>query len=465
MNKRHQLIPEIKDLLDKTGGQKRTVAKILLEKYPELFSNLENSRAYIRVLTGNFGAKHSKFQKIEDKWGLLPEESEDEPIDDYILPLHEKLGILCDIHSLYYEPNALYPALDYLKRHEADAILINGDMLDMYQLSRFDKNPSKAKFGAERKWAIDFLKMMQEEFGNVYWKKGNHECYASDTQVLTENGFVKFSELSRNVKVAQFDNDMNISFAYPVEYVEKEFKGNLIKIENGYSKQIVTPYHDVVVRENGVNVKIKAKDITIDNLLNLPYAGIYGTEAFVMWEHHLEEVEYDGLVYCVEMPLGTVVTRIDGKIAFSGNCRYELYLKRNAPAVFDDEFFNFENLFHFEGSNVKIIGNKQIVKHGKMNIIHGDEIRAGGVANIARTKMLQANNNIAFGHHHKTDVSPRKDINGNLTVSQAIGCLCKLRPAYMPINQWNNGFALNEIVDDSGKFKFHNKWVIDREVL
>lgn len=30
--------------------------------------------------------------------------------------------------------------------------------------------------------------------------------------------------------------------------------------------------------------------------------------------------EYNDLVYCFEMPLGTLITRVDGKVAFSGNC-------------------------------------------------------------------------------------------------------------------------------------------------
>lgn len=316
---RKDLIPFV---LKNKQMSKRTLSRLLAEENPTLFTNSEAARGWLRYISGNSGSLvcASDISAL-DTFGKLPEEVEEELTENYILPTHNNLGIISDIHSLWYDPDALYPALDYLKRHSCEAILINGDMLDFYQLSRFSKDPSKSKFGAERQWGISFLKMLQETFGTVYYKIGNHDF------------------------------------------------------------------------------------------------------------------------------------------------RYKKYLMNNATALFDDQIFNFENLLHFEGSNVKYIGTKQMVVYGKLAIIHGDEIRAGGAINVARTKMLRAFTNIAFGHHHKTDTSVIRDVYGNNYASYAIGCLCKLKAAYDPFNQWNHGFAFVELIDSTGKFKFHNKMIIDGEVV
>lgn len=51
------------------------------------------------------------------------------------------------------------------------------------------------------------------------------ECVDGDTEILTENGFIKFKELKHDyAKVAQWDNN-KISFVKPIRYINNEYKG------------------------------------------------------------------------------------------------------------------------------------------------------------------------------------------------------------------------------------------------
>ena len=54
------------------------------------------------------------------------------------------------------------------------------------------------------------------------------ECVDGDTEILTENGFVKFKELKHDyTKVAQWDNN-KISFVKPIRYIKNKYKGERI---------------------------------------------------------------------------------------------------------------------------------------------------------------------------------------------------------------------------------------------
>jgi hypothetical protein len=49
------------------------------------------------------------------------------------------------------------------------------------------------------------------------------------------------------------------------------------------------------------------------------------------------------------------------------------------------------------------------------------------------------------GHHHQTSEHTETNMNGEITTTYSVGCLCELHPAYLPINKWNHGFAIVDI--------------------
>lgn len=324
----NRLTPEIATrLVEISTMSKRAAGKVLFDEFPEVFISEEAGRNFIRYITGTSGG--SKYQSarnanslIADTFGKLIPEKPECPQEPFYIPKGiTKILILNDVHIPYHDQTALTAAIQYGVEHECGAVLLNGDIADMYQLSRYMKSPIKSNFKREREMVIEFLKSLQETFNHVYYKQGNHEN------------------------------------------------------------------------------------------------------------------------------------------------RYEHYLMTNAPAIFDEDTSTLEDLFMFEGSRVKYIDEAQLVAFGKLAIIHGHELRGGGTVNIARNKMLKSYSNLAFGHHHTVGESTVKDIYGDEMASWSIGCLCNLKPRYMPFNQWFHGFATVELIDKEGHFRFINKKIMKGVVI
>lgn len=105
----------------------------------------------------------------------ISDESQYEP---YVLPNEcQSILVLPDIHVPYHSIEALTAAIDYGKKMEADTILINGDFLDCYSISSFEKDPRKRRFSEELQMGKEILRILRENFPNAHmiYQLGNHE--------------------------------------------------------------------------------------------------------------------------------------------------------------------------------------------------------------------------------------------------------------------------------------------------
>lgn len=98
-------------------------------------------------------------------------------ITEYIKP-HITKGkrflILNDIHIPYHNHSAVNVALRYL--NEVDTLILNGDIIDFYQLSRFIKNPKNKSVKYELSLVKEFFSEIRKTFkGEILYKMGNHE--------------------------------------------------------------------------------------------------------------------------------------------------------------------------------------------------------------------------------------------------------------------------------------------------
>lgn len=66
------------------------------------------------------------------------------------------------------------------------------------------------------------VEMWQKSVDKV--AQGEPWCFTGDTEIYTENGWIRFDELCTDVKVAQV-SDKEISFALPLNYTKKEYTG------------------------------------------------------------------------------------------------------------------------------------------------------------------------------------------------------------------------------------------------
>jgi hypothetical protein len=158
-----------------TSFSKRYIAKVIHAENPDRFKSVEDARSYVRGVTGsNIGNR----LKPDLKEAFLLMESGIKEIDTspFIFPKDKKkILVVNDLHSQFYNKKALEIAFNDAINWGADSILINGDFLDFYGKSSFDKDPRLLRQLDEQEWGQDMLQLMQDTFGYVVLKEGNHD--------------------------------------------------------------------------------------------------------------------------------------------------------------------------------------------------------------------------------------------------------------------------------------------------
>lgn len=169
--------------LFKTGSPFIPTKGIMAERYREQGKNpkyrLPDDVADFLAKAKTYGI--DKLTAVMEEEEELPfflniEDGENEVSEPLILDFPRTL-VLSDIHLGFHDRTAVEAAIKYGRKNKADCIILNGDILDMYQLSRFDKTPNKGAIVSEIKLAREFFKILREVFpsAEIYFKKGNHE--------------------------------------------------------------------------------------------------------------------------------------------------------------------------------------------------------------------------------------------------------------------------------------------------
>jgi len=167
------------------GGKTPTLklAKIIYNDNKVLFKDVEDVRSALRYIEGKKGkkqaanVKNTEFYKAEERPRNpynLPESDETE-YKPFVLKGHKRIAILSDIHIPYHSQAAITAALDFCKKEKPDALLLNGDILDCFQLSRFVKDPRKRHFAEELRMFKEMLEIFEKTLKcKIYFKFGNH---------------------------------------------------------------------------------------------------------------------------------------------------------------------------------------------------------------------------------------------------------------------------------------------------
>lgn len=133
-----------------------------------------------------------------------------------------------------------------------------------------------------RAWAsgeLQFMLVSPERFANEEWANvvtqyppdfvALDECFTGDVEILTEVGFVRFSELDDGVRVAQVDpTTRGVSFVEPTNIICRPHSGEVLRISSTRGVDVtVTPNHDLLrYRKDGSWEKVKAKDAKFNYL-------------------------------------------------------------------------------------------------------------------------------------------------------------------------------------------------------
>lgn len=154
------------------------LARIIYNENKMLFPNANAIRINLMRIEGKSIGK-SGYKNIK--------EVAERPKNPYNLPKSEetdylpykvdgkRILILSDIHIPYHSIDALTAAFDYAKKEKPDTIILNGDTLDFYGLSRFMKDPRKRDFAYELDVFKEFMEVIKRTFDSkIIYKLGNH---------------------------------------------------------------------------------------------------------------------------------------------------------------------------------------------------------------------------------------------------------------------------------------------------
>lgn len=163
-----------------------TLAKLMYSENDIAFNNIEHARSALKRHAGLLGKSSRKNVDPELQRPLtynyapfndIPKSFKSGP-NDFTLPSDaDNILVLSDIHFPYHDEEALGAAVQYGIQEGVNTIILNGDILDFYQLSRFDKDPSKPKMQTELEQGRWFMKALRTAFpkARIYYKLGNHE--------------------------------------------------------------------------------------------------------------------------------------------------------------------------------------------------------------------------------------------------------------------------------------------------
>jgi len=91
----------------------------------------------------------------------------------------EKILVMGDIHGEFVDDRALDLTINYVRRvYKPDTIILNGDIVDFYGISRFDKDPLRKD---NLQYELDITKKLLTDLrkyfptAKIYYLKGNHE--------------------------------------------------------------------------------------------------------------------------------------------------------------------------------------------------------------------------------------------------------------------------------------------------
>lgn len=143
--------------------------------------------------------------------------------------------------------------------------------------------------------------------------------------------------------------------------------------------------------------------------------------------------------------------------------RLEKYLMRKAPELLGFEEYKLGNLLKLYARGIELIEDKRIIYAGPLAILHGHEVNMKGTTvNPARTLFLKTKRSCLCSHLHASSQHTEKRLDGHLISTWSTGHLAGEHPEYMPINNWNLGFALIDF--DKDQFEVSNYKIIHDKV-
>jgi predicted phosphodiesterase len=156
------------------------------ENNDKIFKDPESVRTLIRIYKGQKGKKSRdslvdrRFLtniKINGKNYDMPV-SDNKPLVNYILTrTYKKILLISDLHIPFHDVGCIETILKFGKKYKPDCIIILGDLIDCYKLSKYQPDPRNRDFNDEIIMVNIFFKTLRKLFPTIkiLYQIGNHE--------------------------------------------------------------------------------------------------------------------------------------------------------------------------------------------------------------------------------------------------------------------------------------------------
>lgn len=146
--------------------------------------------------------------------------------------------------------------------------------------------------------------------------------------------------------------------------------------------------------------------------------------------------------------------------------RLQRYINERCPELSNLYGMDTPSMMRLNEFNIQYIPENIVTKFGKLYICHGHELNMGsGSVNVARQVRLRVGVSCLVGHWHKSSHDQSRNLADESHAAWALGCLCYLKPRYTgALNQWNQGAATVEILNEKGEFRVNTFSIINGRV-
>lgn len=170
-----------------------TVRGLARKAFNELamWDNYDTARTFTRRQLGVLSTERKHFIETKPpimtmsesvKVGLKWPDSEANTREPFILVPPNfvgvmKIGLISDVHIPFHHIGAIEAAIGYFLKHEIDTLILNGDIIDCYELSEHDKSLDRPDTVEELMRLRQFLAEVRSLFpkARIVYKLGNHE--------------------------------------------------------------------------------------------------------------------------------------------------------------------------------------------------------------------------------------------------------------------------------------------------
>lgn len=190
------------------------ISRMLAKDIPYMFADEEDARRLVRYYRGASGEK-SRSDLSEEYYHpkINVPYSCEEDYSPYILDWDKKpILITSDGHFPYHDQDSIEIMFEYASKKKFGTLILLGDWLDMFMLSKFIKDPRNKQIDEELMMFREFIASIRKAFPKIkiVYKYGNHE-ERYDNYIMTHAPYLfhlPTTHLESQLNLGEFNIDI-----------------------------------------------------------------------------------------------------------------------------------------------------------------------------------------------------------------------------------------------------------------